>query len=78
MSAQRFTLNLTPGKDGEETANRCLQELVRLTNLINQARIPITIGMNETLPEGMLPWQPVIDCRSGLSELKVWDGLQLI
>lgn len=78
MSAQRFTLNLVPGATPEETANRALQELVRLTQLINQARVPITIGVNEELPEGMLQWQPVIDCRSGVSVLKVWDGLQLI
>lgn len=78
MSAQRFTLNLTPGKNAEETANRTQQELIRLVDLVNQARIPVTVGIGEDLPEGMLLWQPVIDCRSGTSVLKVWNGLTLV
>ena len=78
MSNARFIVNLTPGKTPEETANRAMQEVIRLTSALNQANIPIVVGPDGTLPEGMLPGQPVIDWRSGVSEIKVWNGIQLI
>lgn len=78
MSQDRFTLNLAPGDNADETANRTMQELIRLTQLINAARIPITVGPNENLPEGMMVGQPVIDWSSGSSVTKTWDGNQLI
>lgn len=78
MSANRFVLNLQPGANVEETAGRCVQELIRLVEQLNQAKIPISVGPQDVLPEGMVPGQPVIDWRSGTSSLKVWNGNQLI
>lgn len=78
MSSQRFVLNLTPGKTAEETAGRAMQELIRLTEQLNAARIPIVVGPNENLPEGMVVGQPVIDWRTGTGALQIWDGKSLV
>ncbi len=78
MAKDRFVLNLCPGQNVEETASRTLEELIRLTQLLNQAKIPIIVGPNENLPEGLNPGQPVIDWRSGVSVQKVWNGKALI
>lgn len=78
MSNQRFTVNLTPGRTAEETANRAVTELLHLVEQINAARIPIVVGPGDALPEGMLPGQPVIDWRTGVSIQKVWDGAGLV
>lgn len=81
MSAQgtdRFVLNLAPGKTPEETASRTMQELIRLTGQLNSAGVPIVIGPNDSLPEGIRVNQPVIDWSTGTSVLKVWDGENLV
>lgn len=78
MSKQRFVLNLQPGKTPEETANRAMQELIRLVQQLNQANIPIVVGPTQSLPEGLNPGQPVIDWRNGVTETKVWNGESLI
>lgn len=78
MALDRFTVNLSPGRDAEETANRTMEELIRLTQLINAAKIPIMVGPNDNIPEGMAVGQPVIDWSSGTSVVKTWDGKQLI
>lgn len=74
----RFVLNLQPGKNPQETANRAMQELIRLTEMLNAAKLPITVGPNENLPEGMPVGQPVIDWRSGSSFMRVWNGSSLV
>lgn len=74
----RFVLNLQPGKNPQETANRAMQELIRLTEILNAAKLPIVVGPNENLPEGMSVGQPVIDWRSGTSSTRVWNGSSLI
>lgn len=78
MSQARFIVNYQEGTDAEETARRTMQESIRLVDQLNQALVPIVVGPLDNLPEGMLPGQPVIDWRSGTSELKVWNGKQLV
>lgn len=78
MSQDRFVLNLQEGTSAEETAGRSMQELIRLTQQLNQAQVPIVVGPLDGLPEGMLPGQPIIDWRSGTSVLKVWNGKELV
>lgn len=78
MSADRFILNLSPSKSVEETALRTQQELIRLVQQINQAKIPIVVGPLENLPEGVQTGQPIIDWRSGTSIYKVWNGSAFI
>lgn len=78
MAQDRFIVSLSPGVTAEDTATRTMQELVGLVRQINQAKMPIVVGPNETLPEGMLPGQPVIDWRSGVTLVKTWNGLALI
>lgn len=78
QGSNRFILNLAPGKSADETANRTMQELIRLTGQINAASIPITIGPQDNLPDGMVIGQPVIDWSTGTSQLKVWNGENLV
>jgi len=74
----RFSLNLQPGKTGDETASRCLQELIRLAQQLNAANLPVSVGPGQALPEGMNIGQVVVDWRSGVSITKTWDGLNLV
>lgn len=74
----RFVLNLQAGKSAEETASRCLQELIRLTSQLNAANIPVSVGPGQSLPEGMQVGQVVVDWSSGVSQVKTWDGLNLV
>jgi hypothetical protein len=78
MPNDRFIIQLQEASSPEETASRCMQEVIRLTSQLNAAKVPVSVGPNENLPEGMLPGQPVIDWSTGVSQLKVWDGKQLI
>lgn len=78
MASARFIANLQSGETPEETANRAIQELVRIVDQLNQANLPIVVGPGQSLPEGMLPGQPVIDWRTGTSTTKVWNGNALI
>lgn len=75
---KKFVLSLKPGKNAEETANRVMQELIRLTEQLNGAGIPITLGPNQELPTDINIGQSVIDWRSGASVLRVWNGSTLI
>jgi len=74
----RFVLNLQPGKTAEETASRCLQELIRLVGQLNAANLPVSVGPGQSLPEGMQVGQVVVDWSSGVSQIKVWDGFSLV
>lgn len=74
----RFVLNLQPGKTAEETAGRCVQELIRLVQQINAAKLPVSVGPGEKLPEGMSVGQVVVDWSSGVSVVKTWNGLNLV
>lgn len=78
MSADRFYVQLQEGKDADETASRTMQELIRLTNQLNAAKVPISVGPNDSFPEGLQAGQPVLDWSSGISILKVWNGQQLV
>lgn len=74
----RFVVQLQPGKTVEETAQRALQELISLTQQLNAANIPVSVGPNDKLPEGMRVGQVVIDWSSGTSVLKVFNGSSLV
>jgi len=74
----RFVVSLQEGKTPEETASRCMQELIRLVQQLNAANLAVSVGPGQSLPEGMKPGQPVIDWRSGTSVLKVWNGNALV
>lgn len=74
----RFVIQMQEGSTPEQTAQRCFQELIRLTTQLNQAQLPISIGPNQNLPEGMLPGQPIINWSQGIPFLQVYDGNQLI
>lgn len=74
----RFVINLQEGKTPEETASRCMQELVRLTQQLNAANLTVSVGPNDAFPEGMKPGQPVIDWSSGATVLKTWNGESLV
>lgn len=78
MGQNRFIVQLQEGKTPEETAARAMQEVIRLTGQLNSANLPVTVGPNENIPEGMNAGQPVIDWSSGSSQLKVWDGNKLV
>lgn len=78
MSQARFIVNLQEGKDVEETAKRTIAESIRLVDQLNAARIPIVVGPNESLPEGMSVGQPVFDWRSGSLTISVWNGKNLV
>lgn len=78
MSQARFIIEAQEGKDADETSRRNMQELIRLVQQLNQAKVPIVVGPTENMPEGMLPGQPVIDWRSGVSFFRVWNGNALI
>lgn len=75
---KKFVLSLKPGKTAEETANRAMQELIRLVEQLNGANIPITIGPTQELPTDINIGQAVIDWRSGVSVTRVWNGSTLI
>lgn len=77
-NSNRFSLNLQEGKTPDETAQRCMQELIRLVGQLNAAQLPIVRGPQEDLPEGMNVGQPVIDWSSGTPTLQVFDGNQLV
>lgn len=78
MSQARITVSLQEGLTPEETARRTMQEVISLAQQLNQMSLPIVVGPDQSLPEGMLPGQPVIDWRSGASSLKIWNGSALI
>lgn len=74
----QFVLNLQAGKDTDETANRTMQELIRLTQQLNAANVPIVVGPDDNFPTGIGVGQPVLDWSSGTSVLKVWNGTELV
>lgn len=74
----RFIVQLQEGKTPEETANRTMQEVIRLVEQLNAANLPVVVGPNENLPEGMQPGQVVIDWSNGTSQTKVFDGNNLV
>lgn len=76
-TANRFNVQLQEGASAEETASRCMQELIRLTAQLNAAQIPIVVGPQQDLPEGMNSGQPVIVWGNGAPTLQVFDGNQL-
>lgn len=78
MPNDRFVVNLQQGSSPEETSDRLMQEVIRLTAQLNAANIPVTVGPGQSLPEGMQTGQPVIDWSSGTSQTKVWNGLELV
>lgn len=78
QGTDRFVLNLQEGATPEETASRCMQELIRLVGQLNGAQLPVSVGPNQNLPEGMTAGQPVIDWTSGTPTLKVFDGNGLV
>jgi uncharacterized protein YheU (UPF0270 family) len=74
----RFFVNLQEGKDDGENSTRLVQEVLRLTNQVGAAQIPISLQQGQPLPQGMLPGQPVILWNPGqASQLMVWTGEQL-
>lgn len=78
MGQDRFIVQLQEGATPEETASRAMQEVIRLTSQLNSANLPVVVGPNDNLPEGMIAGQPVIDWSSGTSQVKVWDGEKLV
>lgn len=78
MPTDRFYVNLQMGSTPEETSERLVQEVIRLTGQLNQAGLPVTVGPGQDIPEGMQVGQSVIDWSSGTSQVKVWNGLNLV
>lgn len=76
--SNRFFVSLQEGKTPEESAQITMQQVILLTQQINAASIPITVGPNEDAPTGLNVGQPVIDWSSGTSQLKVWNGESLV
>lgn len=77
-TANRFYVQLQEGATPEETAARTMQEVIRLVGQLNAAQIPIVVGPQQDLPEGMNVGQPVINWSSGAPALQVFDGNQLV
>lgn len=78
MSQRRFILDLQQGSDDKQTIQNLIQQLVYLVDQLNQANIPIVIGPGQERPIGLLTGQPIIDWSTGTTQLKTWDGQQLI
>lgn len=62
----------------EANFSRIDQNFRQIIDQLNATKIPIVIGPVDKFPEGMLPGQPVIDWRSGVSQIKIWNGNQLV
>lgn len=78
MNNDRFFATLQTGATTEATLRNLKKDIQDLVQQLNAAKIPISIGPQDTFPDGMLPGQTVIDWRTGTSVLKVWDGEALI
>lgn len=76
--ANRFVIDLQSGTTPEETNQILMQQLIRLTEQINAAKIPIIVGPNDKYPEGIEIGQTIIDYSSGTTVLKTFDGTQLV
>lgn len=74
----RFYVQLQTGKTAEETANRTFQALTQLVAQLNAAKIPVVVGAQDDLPEGMLAGQPIINWQSGTPTLQIFDGNQIV
>lgn len=62
----------------QENFARVQQNFRQLTESLNAVKPPIVIGPNDNPPEGLTPGQVVVDWRSGISVIKVWNGSDLI
>lgn len=78
MSQSRFVVDIQSGKDSDETASRIMEQLIRLTQQLNQANIPIVVGPLDSLPVNPKTGQTVIDWSSGASVIKTWNGNSFI
>ena len=78
MATNRIIADIQTGKTTEDTVANLVSQLIRILDQINQAQLPITIGPNDELPEGLNVGQPVIDWRTGTAAIKVWNGTALI
>lgn len=76
--ANRFVIDLQSGTTPEETNQILMQQLIRLTEQINAAKLPIVVGPNDKYPEGIETGQTIIDYSSGTTVLKTFDGTQLV
>lgn len=70
----QFFVNLQTGATAEDTANRTMQEVIKLVTQLNNAGLPIVIGPNDPYPESVNQGQTVIDYSSGTSVVKTWNG----
>lgn len=79
MSQNRFFVGQQiDGATTEDNFARVQNNLRQLTEALNAAKPPIVIGPNDQPLEGLVIGQPVIDWRSGVSVMKVWNGKDLI
>lgn len=76
-TGNRFYVQLQEGSTPDVTASRVMQELIRLTAQLNAAQLPIVVGPEQDLPEGMIAGQPVINWTTGTPSLQVFDGNEL-
>lgn len=74
----RFFVTLQTKETPNATLQSWVYELQNLVQQINAAKIPLVIGPGESIPDGILPGQPVIDWRTGVSSTKIWNGKQLV
>lgn len=76
--ANRFSVELQTGSNPEQSISRLIEQVIKLTQQLNQANVPIVIGPFDNIPIGLKIGQPVIDWSSGTTQLKVWNGDALI
>jgi len=74
----RFFVNLQAGKTAEETCARLTEQLLNLTQQLNQTGIPLVVGPFDSVPRGLKVNQIVVDWSSGTSVIKVWNGNELV
>lgn len=78
MSQNRYIIDAQKAATPEESGSRALEELISLTEQLNQSFLPVVVGPQDSIPEGMLVGQPVIDWSSGTTTIKVWNGTTLV
>lgn len=74
MSLDRFVVDLQAGKTPEQSIARIIEQMIKLTQQLNQAGIPVVVGPIDSLPVGPKVGQTVIDWSSGTSVVKTWNG----
>jgi len=78
MATNRIIADFQSGKTTEDTVANLMSQMIRILDQINQANLAIVIGPNDELPEGLNVGQPVIDWRTGVTNIKVWNGSALV